>query len=333
MIKNNLQVRTDPTEWAYSIIFDLFSRYKVNQTPLLCTQIEVRSPDVKGIVSRIETSLNDLVRYDLSDYATLFLSKEEHLPSSLVYATQESFSKVVQVYCYSDEIQHANLVSKINKIKEYPGMLIEWHYSTNHGSSRSMVPLNNNFVIKDEYYPQITGGVKDYYRRYNNASAPVLILLGEPGTGKTSFIRNYIEFSNRKAVVTYDEKVMSSDQFLIDFLTSKDSDLLIIEDADILLSSRNKERNGNMAKFLNISDGIVKMDYKKIIFSTNLKDTREIDSALIRPGRCHDFLHFRPLTFDEARVIDPDIPKQDEYTLADIFNGKNKTQKNKMGFV
>ena len=40
----------------------------------------------------------------------------------------------------------------------------------------------------------------------------------------------------------------------------------------------------------------------KIIITTN-KNLDEIDSAIIRPGRCFDILKFKPLSYNQAKYI------------------------------
>jgi ATP-dependent 26S proteasome regulatory subunit len=47
-----------------------------------------------------------------------------------------------------------------------------------------------------------------------------------------------------------------------------------------------------MHRFLNVGDGLVTTKGKKLIFSTNLPSIRDVDSALVRPGRCFDILNF-----------------------------------------
>lgn len=339
-----LTIRPLADEWSNVDIFNLIQRHKEFQEDILSFEISIRSYDIEKAINELEEEIKSkfsdlfkIVRYDNSgEYVDfMFYDKEYPIyPVSIVNCTLNWFSNIIYVRCYTSKYVHNSLVTLIKKAKNNNNTLVEWHYSTKNGSNHSMVPLNNNFEIKDEYYPYIKEGVTNYYDRYNNSTAPVLILIGDPGTGKTSFIRNYISYSGKQAVVTYDENIMSSDKFLIEFLTSKDTDLLIIEDADVLLSSRNKENNRHMAKFLNISDGIVRMNHKKIIFSTNLKDQNQIDSALTRPGRAFDILNFRPLTYKEAHVINQNIPNQSEFTLADVFNGKNSSENQiKVGFV
>ncbi|MEJ8867663.1 hypothetical protein, partial [Pseudomonas jessenii] len=62
---------------------------------------------------------------------------------------------------------------------------------------------------------------------------------------------------------------------------------------------------GNQAlhRFLNIADGVASADGKKIIFSTNLASVRDIDDALIRPGRCFAHVVLPELDVHAAQAV------------------------------
>lgn len=199
--------------------------------------------------------------------------------------------------------------------------LIEWVYSSN-GHSIS-VPLNYRPAIRAAY-PWIKGDLDDYIDNYLNSDASVLILIGPPGLGKTTFIKNIIHRSGGDAKVAYDEKVMNDDGLFAGFIDD-DTRFLVMEDADAFLQSR-QEGNTMMHKFLNVSDGLISAADKKLIFSTNLPNITDIDAALMRPGRCFDVVQFRPLSIDEAQcVIDEagagSIPENKTLiSLAEIFS-------------
>jgi hypothetical protein len=103
-----------------------------------------------------------------------------------------------------------------------------------------------------------------------------------------------------------------------------------------------------MHRFLNVGDGLVTTKGKKMIFSTNLPSIRDIDSALIRPGRCFDIVSFDLLTGDQANILakklDVTLPvrpggkENDKYSIAEIFNQQsqkpqNCTMNRKVGFI
>ena len=197
--------------------------------------------------------------------------------------------------------------------------LIEWVYSQR-GDSIS-VPLNYRPAL-DGAYPWLPKNIDEYINDYMNSDASVLILLGPPGTGKTTFIKNLIHRSGANAKVTYDEKVMGDDSLFAGFIEG-DEKFLIMEDADTFLASR-EDGNTMMHRFLNVSDGLISAKDKKLVFSTNLPSVRDVDSALMRPGRCFDVVEFRALTRAEAEVVATGLgltlPDGPEFTLAELFN-------------
>lgn len=178
--------------------------------------------------------------------------------------------------------------------------------------------------ITDSLYPILKGGVESYVNKFLNSDQSILILIGEPGMAKTTLIRYILAEMNRKAYVTFDESVMANDYIFGEFVNSKSAGAFIIEDADTLLKSR-QDNNKLMAKFLNVGDGLISLGNKKLIFTTNLPSTKDIDPALMRKGRCFDVLNFRRLTLDEANKVChdfdlPEIKEGKDFTIADIFN-------------
>ena len=218
---------------------------------------------------------------------------------------------------------------------------VNWAFMTKTGNviNKEMKVSEVNANAQDEFYPWIKEGLDDYYKRYLESEENVLLLIGIPGTGKTTFIKNMLSRHKLDAVITYDEKLMSDDQFFLDFILG-DRDILIIEDADTMIMDREKENNTLLAKILNVSDGLIKNISKKIVFSTNITDKERIDSALMRPGRCFDVMDFRALTFDESEKlasimnVTKELNPNKEYTLAELLSQGNRDTKKafKFGF-
>lgn len=219
--------------------------------------------------------------------------------------------------------------------------LIEWVYNSR-GESMS-VPLNYRASIRAAY-PWIHSSyaeLNEYIDEYIDSDASVLILIGPPGTGKTTFIKNLIHRSKANAKVAYDPKVMMEDGFFAGFI-GDESRFLIMEDADEFLQSRT-EGNTMMHKFLNVSDGLISAADKKLVFSTNLPNVGDIDEALMRPGRCFDVIQFRALSHVEAQAVLDEVgstralpEKKEKITLAECFSALPSGggfQRRKIGFT
>ena len=162
-----------------------------------------------------------------------------------------------------------------------------------------------------------------------DSNAGILLLIGKPALGKTTFIRGLLDYTQSSATVSYDPKILERDQLFAEFIGDGDSNFLILEDSDTFLCSRT-DGNNLMQRFLNVSDGLVSSKDKKMIFTTNLPSVRDIDPALIRKGRCFDILKFELLTKQQAAVLAADfgidsIPDKNAYTIADVLNNNTSS--------
>ena len=116
--------------------------------------------------------------------------------------------------------------------------------------------------------------------------------------------------------------------FFADFMENRDR-FMIIEDCDLMLKARS-DGNSLMHRFLNMSDGLVSTKSKKLIFSTNLPSVKNVDPALMRPGRCFDVIEFDKLNLEQAvklaNKFDLEIDEnKDSWTIAEVFNNTTFT--------
>jgi ATP-dependent 26S proteasome regulatory subunit len=97
-----------------------------------------------------------------------------------------------------------------------------------------------------------------------------------------------------------------------------------------------------------VGDGLVTTKGKKMIFSTNLPSIRDIDSALIRPGRCFDIVTFDQLDVAQANALADKLgvklpvrtrgKETDKYSIAEVFNeqtanAEKSSANRKVGFI
>ena len=230
-----------------------------------------------------------------------------------------------------------NVIEQVENKFSIVSSYIDWIYS---GDGNSVnVPLNVDRLPVAEMYPFLKGdSLEDYYDRYMDSNANILLLIGPPGTGKTTFIRGLLAHTQSSAVVTYDANILEKDFLFARFIESDES-VMVLEDSDAFLKPRT-DGNTMMHRFLNVGDGLVTTKGKKLIFSTNLPSIRDIDDALVRPGRCFDIVTFDLLSYDDAVKLANKLgvsidEKKDKYSLAEIFHKQVSAPKAKrtMGFV
>jgi SpoVK/Ycf46/Vps4 family AAA+-type ATPase len=170
----------------------------------------------------------------------------------------------------------------------------------------------------------------------------IILLHGDPGTGKTSYIKYLTSLVKEKQVLFVPPSMaeMLSEPSIIPFLMDHKNSILIIEDAERVIADR--EGNGSVAgvsNILNLTDGILGDCLNIQIVATFNMKREKIDPALLRKGRLIAEHKFENLSVDETnnllKHLNKDYISDCGMSLADIYNidvevYKSKT-KNKIG--
>jgi ATP-dependent 26S proteasome regulatory subunit len=108
------------------------------------------------------------------------------------------------------------------------------------------------------------------------------------------------------------------------FLIANRNSVLVIEDAEELISSRDNIRNSNLSMLLNMTDGILGESLGIQIIATFNTDLKNIDKALLRKGRLTSIYEFKYLAVDKTNDLLKSLGHNIEVTtplpLAEIFN-------------
>lgn len=171
----------------------------------------------------------------------------------------------------------------------------------------------------------------------------IILLHGDPGTGKTTYIKYLTGLIKNKDILFIPPSMaeMLSEPSIIPFLMEHKNSILIIEDGERVISDR--ETTGSAAgvsNILNLTDGILGDCLGIQIIATFNMKREKIDQALLRKGRLIAEHKFEKLTVEETNILlkhlNKDITSNEGMVLADIYNidvEVFKTQKeNKIGF-
>jgi ATP-dependent 26S proteasome regulatory subunit len=167
---------------------------------------------------------------------------------------------------------------------------------------------------------------KEIVKQLNKKDVKGLYLFhGQPGTGKSTYIK-YLIHQLKKKVIFISPKMageldnLSMTPFLLDYRNS----VLVIEDAEELITSREEVRNSNLSMLLNLTDGLLGESLGIQIIATFNTDIRNIDKALLRKGRLSTIYEFKNLSIDRTnnllQKLGHNIEVNNPMPIAEIFN-------------
>lgn len=213
------------------------------------------------------------------------------------------------------------------------------------------VPWESSITFQNSYFQEMNAVLKkiDFFLHnkawYQAKGIPYnlgILLYGEPGCGKTRFIKQLMNYTHRHGIdiklndgmdfhnlqhLIYNEELDET------HIIPQDQRVLIFEDIDALgevvkerpntstpvasacdnsnndikiisnlLKMTNETKNNNLSYLLNMLDGIHECSGRILIMTTNKVDV--LDKALIRPGRIDLKLHFKKCSaYDIAQMI------------------------------
>ena len=204
------------------------------------------------------------------------------------------------------------------------------------GLTYRMIGKNEQPLIRENYSKEL---MEDYDKAItalkDNTGGRIVILQGPAGTGKTFQIRGMITDLDFVSLLIPASLVSELDgpaflPLLLDInRDEKDKPILIIvEDGDDCLINRDEGNNMSaISSLLNVSDGILGsiLDIK-IVVSTNA-EIKDIDKAILRPGRLCAHLFVDPLPYGKSMEVIRrlsknekfELPEKREYVLAELY--------------
>ena len=154
--------------------------------------------------------------------------------------------------------------------------------------------------------------------------AGLIMFYGKPGTGKTSLVKSLINDNRETNFIFVDTSVCESisDGLFLEFLQENKNAVIVFEDCEKLLASRENGMNESIGTILNLTDGIIAESMKIKFICTFNCDLHKVDEALLRKGRLSLKYEFKELSLEKTRAIYPEAEKP--MTLADAHNAHEK---------
>jgi hypothetical protein len=192
-------------------------------------------------------------------------------------------------------------------------------------------PNNVELNYNDDFYEINDNIIKDLSQKKSGLH----LLHGIPGTGKTSYIKHLINTIDKRFIYCPSFMVtsLSSPEFITLMLEYGTDSVLIIEDAENALVSRDDERNSAVTNILNLGDGLIGDVANIQIIATFNTDLSNLDEALLRKGRTLNKYEFNKLKVDKLKVLSKflnlDLDITEPLTLAEFYNSSSLSFENK----
>lgn len=327
--------------------------------------------------SRIDkTTYSDKIKETLSEMGFKILCKLENIQSTKNFKIDMIKRSSEETFFFLDEKE---IMAKILRAKSSKDHTVTFYYNISKGDLDEQLPIDqiNKFRTKkkksnislikshgsgyldlEEYQLKVNKidlelnygsefkKVHDtIIKRLNTKDDKGIVLLhGEPGTGKTTYIKHIATLIKDKDVIFVPPMMAESltDPSIIPFLMDYRNSILIIEDAEKVLGSREGGTlSQSTSNLLNLTDGILGDCLNIQIIATFNTKRENIDSAFMRKGRLiaeHKFTKLSPEESNKLlKHIGKDVVVDESMVISDIYNidvdvYKTIKEKNKIGF-
>lgn len=280
--------------------------------------------------------LRDVVNKEYDKEKKQFVDKDRSAEDVNIYSNMstEDIEKI------SSDIKKFLTIRKKEK-KNNIALIVQ----TKHGYQTQDFELPKNELELDLNYGESFTPIHDKILSTLNAdkSKGLVLLHGEPGTGKTHYLKHL-------ASLVEDKQVLFVPPYLVDFITSPEmtpfliensNSILFIEDAERVITDRSENGANGVSNILNLTDGILGDILNIQIVATFNMDRKKIDSALLRKGRLIAEHKFDKLSAEDSNKLIKhlgfDHEATDEMALTEIYNlkeveYKSKDKTRKIGF-
>lgn len=190
-----------------------------------------------------------------------------------------------------------------------------WYYSSAMGATRHVRPISAPSwqSIRGNYAKDVAESIDRLARMTPGDVYGRLVLLhGEPGTGKTTALRalahEWRDWCQVDCVLDPDQLFDKTD-YLMEAVVGEEGEsggdgrwrLLLLEDCDELIRGEAKQSTGQaLSRLLNLTDGMLGQGRDVLVAITTNEDLGRLHPAVIRPGRCIAHIEVGSLPYEQA---------------------------------
>jgi adenosyl cobinamide kinase/adenosyl cobinamide phosphate guanylyltransferase len=200
---------------------------------------------------------------------------------------------------------------------------------------------SNDIDLEMNYGSEASEKFKKVVNHLSRNKNGLVLLSGDPGTGKSTFIKYLTTKTSRKVIYISSaaaEQLTNPD--FLSFIMRHRNAVLLLEDAEKVLRSRSSQDNEAISNILNITDGILGDCLNIMVIATFNIDRDNIDPALVRKGRLLLEHHFKALPEEAANILldkmETGRKASGPMTLAEIYNPDDnfheEEERRKVGF-
>lgn len=281
-------------------------------TPKMIEYIKENTPDDENL-QYIVYSTYDLDSKEervgfsvIFNKSNIFARMENNVTESYVlYGNEDKealgkFIEIVKQFYVAPEEEKNNLFLVAQDMSGFK--LNKWHI-------KEVADFNVDLQYNEDF-PVANATIKDFIEE--DGKSGLLILWGEKGTGKTTYIRHLISsYPNKKFVFIPSNLItMLGDPSFGNFLLSLQNSIIILEDCEAVIRSRKSNSSASaVSLLLNMGDGLMSDDLGIKFICTFNEAVTNIDEALMRKGRLACMYEFKKLTADKVSVLLPEVVK------------------------
>lgn len=294
--------------------------------------------DTKSLIAELKVKYAE-VGYQMVVYSNINLSKnEKNIGFSIIIPTLNIFARVEKSVSEAYILYGEDNYEAVEEFEE----ICKKHYKSPDKKMNNIrllrvtqqgydlndfeVDTVEDFNLEEQYNDSFIPEAEKIENFIQKEKSGIIILHGEKGTGKSTYINHLINTNPEKMFVYFPSALVPllGEPSFTDFFPRLKDSILILEDCEDALRSR-EAVGGNRAvnQLLNLSDGLLKSLGIKFICTFNAPP-EEIDEALLRKGRLFSKYEFKKLDKDKAsalltKLYGKEIVAKEDMSLADIY--------------